>query len=294
MDINQIRYAIKIIELKNFTKAAEVLFITQPTLSQQINKLENTLNVKLFNRTTRSFSVTEAGEIFYKKAKIILNSIDDLETTMYKYQNVERKALRIGILPTLSKIGLTAKIAYFMQYNKGVEIEFVEDFSENLLSMIINKKIDVALINRIAFVNKLEEKMLDYFNLFEDRIAIIASINHRFNDKTSLNINMLGGEPIIKLPDKSSITKIMRAEFRKYGIEANIVYECINTSTLIDMVDEGMGISFLSSKVAEKYKTDRTKIIKLTPKITNKTAVVALKGLKDSPLLKRFYKELIK
>lgn len=294
MDINQLRYAVKIIELKSFTRAAEQLFITQPTLSQQINKLENDLGVKLFNRTTRSFSLTEAGKLFYDMAKNIIISVNNLESSMSKFQTIAKTKLKIGILPTLSKIGLTNKIAHFLQENKGLEIDFVEDFSENLLHMIINKKIDVALINRIAYANKKEEKLLNYLGLFEDRVVLIINKSHRLSNKTSVNIMAIKDEPLVMLTEKSSISKIMKAEFARHNIKSNTIYECASANTLIDLVDEGMGISFLSERIAKKFITDRTAIIKLTPKITNKTAIVTLKDFKDTPLLKKFYHELTK
>lgn len=293
MQISQIKYAIKIIEEKNFTKAAEQLYIAQSSLSQQIKELEKSLNVRLIKRTTRSFEVTQAGRSFYEKAKKIISMLDDLENSMKKFNTLNKKLLKIGILPTLSKMGFTAKIAQFMETNKDIDIEFIEDYSEHLLNHILNKKIDIALINRIAFINKAEVELLDYNNLLEDRVVVVAPKNKLVNIN-SINIKNTIKEPIIKLPEHSSITKLLKAEFIKLNLSPNYVYECMNISTLIDMVGEGLGITFLTSNVAKQYLTKKTHIVKLTPKIINKTALVTLKSVKDSPILNKFYFELIK
>lgn len=292
MNISQIKYALKVVETKNFSKAAEELFISQPSLSQQISKLEDTLNTKLFKRTTKNFEITEAGKAFYEKGKAVINAIENLEKEMMLFQKSDKKKLRIGILPTLSKMGFTKKIVQFSE-NKNVELEFIEDYSENLLLMILNKKIDVALVNRIVFYEKEEQKMLDYINLLVDEIVIIAPKKHRFEADSNVKIEDIINEPIIKLPENSSITKYMKNEFENYHINPRFVYECKNISTLIDLVDEGMGISFLSERVARKYISENTKIIKLRPRISSTMAIVALKDKKESPLLKKFYNELI-
>ena len=108
MELNQIRYTVNVAECKSFSKAAAKLSVSQPTLTQQIGKLEAELGVLLFNRTTRTISLTEAGMDFVTYATHVLEDYDVLKETMKKYADINDGRLNIGIMPDASIFGLTS------------------------------------------------------------------------------------------------------------------------------------------------------------------------------------------
>ena len=286
MDITQIKYVIKTMELKNFTKAADALFITQPTLSQQIIKLENELHLKLFDRTTRSFEITEAGQVFFNYGQSVIESFQTLTSKLDAMSQHKLEPLKIGILPTLSRIGASSKIAKYLKENKAMNIEFIESWSETLLEMIDNKKLDLALVNLAPHVIEKLTNEIHHENLFIDEIIVIASVNNTLARKKTVHISELAVTPLVNMDPRSSIYKIMQQEFLKRGIKPNYVFECSSTSTLVNMVSEDVGISFLTKRVASKINTDTVKLIKLTPSIMNYTSIVILKNSLHANIVK--------
>ena len=127
MDIRALYSFLKVIEKKNFSEASEELNMTQPTLSQQISKLEDELGVRLINRTTRSFAITGAGREFEKYARSITALFEEATDSLIQYRNVSTRQLRIGVVPTLGRIHLTKYVLSFGQKEMGLEIHVMHE-----------------------------------------------------------------------------------------------------------------------------------------------------------------------
>ena len=107
--------------------------------------------MRLINRTTRSFAITDAGREFEKYARSITALFEEATDSLIQYRNVSTRQLRIGVVPTLGRIHLTTYVLSFGQKEMGLEIELVEDFSENLYKALERNKVDVIIANRIPF-----------------------------------------------------------------------------------------------------------------------------------------------
>ena len=113
MDLQQMEYVLAVAKYRNFTLAAESCFISQSSLSLQISKLEKELGVRLFDRTTRSIRITQAGQAFVQQAAEILQGSDRLRQTMSDYSGLLRGTINIGAITALEKIGFSDLIADF-------------------------------------------------------------------------------------------------------------------------------------------------------------------------------------
>jgi len=284
MEINQIRYVIKVAQHQNFSRAAEELFITQPTLSQQISKLEKELDLILFERTTRSVKLTRVGEEFVEKAIKVISAWEDLELVMKKQKNLENGRIVVGILPTLSQLGLTHHIASFLEKYQDIKIDFVEAWSEALIPLLHSNKVDIAFFNPLFFKGKDKDPYIEHYPLLEDSVVLIVNKHHAFAKKPFVTLEQLNNIPVIMLTGNCSIRKTIDSVFTKHNINPLVVCECSSVETVMSLISEGMGISFLSSKVASNYKKYKNiKIIPIQPRIKTFTVMALSPSKKHSP-----------
>lgn len=283
MEINQLRYVLKVSKYRNFSRAADELYISQPALSQQISKLEQELGLVLFRRTTRTVSLTGAGEDFVAQAQKIVDSWEELHDVMQKHFALEKGRIVIGVLPTIGELNLTHYIAGFLQCYSNIKIELVEDWSDNLMAKLLNNEIDVAFLNivlpSLSVLNDIE-----YYPLIEDRVILITNQNSSIAHKSSATMEELAYMPVLMLKDHTSMTKIIQAELKRYNINPPVVCECSNVNTLVSMITEGMGVSFLTSKVAAQYTNARIKLIPIQPEIKTYTALALVSSKNHAPI----------
>lgn len=288
MNINQIRYVIKAAQCHNFSRAAEELFITQPTLSQQISQLEHELKLTLFERTTRSIKLTAAGIDFIKYAQKILDEWTDLEHTMTKHLNLKSEKIVLGILPTLSKVNLTTHIASFMDIYPEVTIELTEVWSEELISKLLSNEIDIAFLNPVFPVDNDFLSKTECYPIFEDYLMLVVNASHPLATSSHVTLDDLKQLKMIMLSGHSSVRKTITIVFEKNNINPFIVCECSGLDTMIGLVADGIGVSFLTSRVAEAYKNSNVKAIPILPSIECQTALVLAKCIQHNNITLAF------
>ena len=147
MEISQIRYVLYVAEYKSFSKAAQQLSVTQPTLTQQIGKLENELGVSLFRRTTRTVSLTEVGLDFVTYASRVMESLEDLYEVMRMHKSSMNGIIHIGIMPHASHFNLAKRISAFAYRNDLMTLDINQASSGELAAELLDRKTDVAFID---------------------------------------------------------------------------------------------------------------------------------------------------
>lgn len=146
MNIHQLEYLIALDKYKHFGKAAQACFITQPTLSAMIQKLEDELDVRVFDRTTHPIRTTDAGQQVIEQAKKIVDAVNHLRETAHYLNNVIGGKMTIGIIPTVSAYILPFQIFDFLRENAKVEITIKEMTTENVIKALKSGEIDAGII----------------------------------------------------------------------------------------------------------------------------------------------------
>ncbi|MCK9905991.1 LysR family transcriptional regulator, partial [Frankia sp. Cpl3] len=146
MEFRQIRYVLAVAEEHSFSRAAAHLHLAQPSLSQQIAKLERTLGVTLFHRLPQHVELTDAGVRFVQVAQNLVDQAEALEREMREYARGESGRLVVGSLPITGAYVLPLVIPSFTQRFPGVELQLVEETSSNLEQMLVRGKIDISLL----------------------------------------------------------------------------------------------------------------------------------------------------
>ena len=143
--IKQIKYFQAVVRCKSFTEAAEECFISQSAISQQIQALEQELGVKLLNRGNRKFSLTPAGEYFYRKSIVLIADFERMRNETVRIANKDRAVLRIGYLRCYSGQEFRMAVADYSQRYPDVSIQIINGNHEDLYTALRNDEVDLIL-----------------------------------------------------------------------------------------------------------------------------------------------------
>ncbi|MCH5353894.1 MAG: LysR family transcriptional regulator [Acutalibacter sp.] len=229
-------------ECRNFTRAAEILDITQPAVSHHIGQLEKELGARLFNRGKGSFDLTPEGEIALRYARRLkamqrkmMQDIADRGRHMTR--------IRVGITHTSESNTITEILAKYGSLNDNVSITIITDTIKNLYQMLENFEIDIAVVE-----SRHPGTGFNYLMLDTDTLVCVLDTEHRLAQRSMVSVEELKDEHMILRLPSSATRRLFEATLTSIGetIENfNITIEVDNISTIKDLIRKGMGISVL-------------------------------------------------
>jgi len=252
MELRQLNYAIHIAQEKNFSRAAEKLHIAQPSLSQQLSKLEQELNVMLFRRTTNSVELTEAGEVFVDKAQHILDAVEQLRQEMDDMAQMRKGKLVVGTLPITGAHILPLVLPRFGERYPQIEVVLVEDTTAKLEHLTASGGTDISLLTL-----PLIDANLNCEPYMEEEICLAVPRNHRLaGSSEAIDLMELKDEPFIALKRGQGFRKITVELCERAGFTPNIVFESTNIETVQALVAAKMGIAFVPNMLTHSSHSD--------------------------------------
>ncbi len=238
MEIHQLRYLCAIARHGTFTRAALAEGIAQPSLSQQIQKLESELGARLFDRLPKRAKLTSFGSAFLPKAKQILRELGEAKTEILEMTGRENGELTVGAIPTIAPYLLPRLLAGFSQQHGTITIKIVEDITRVLLSGLDEGTIDVAIVALPVAGEKFRS-----VELFRESMYIVLPANHLFAARKAIKLDELKDEPFLLLKEGHCFRDSVIAACRKSRLKPNVVFESGQFATILAMVSAGMGIS---------------------------------------------------
>lgn len=257
MELRQLQYAIQIAAERNFSRAAEKLHIAQPSLSQQLSKLEKELGVLLFHRNTNSVELTHAGAAFIAQAQKIIDATEQLKQEMADISNTRTGKVVVGSMPITGSHVLPHVLPAFQAQYPDIEIVLVEDTSADLEKLTANGQTDFSLLSL-----PLHEQSLAYETIIEENIVLAVPKNHILSALTSCNpaklirIEDLKHEPFIVLKKGQGFRQIAIELCQQAGFTPRIVFESSNMETIQSLVAAGMGIAFVPEFIARAKRSE--------------------------------------
>jgi DNA-binding transcriptional LysR family regulator len=237
MDLYQIRYFLAIAETGGFTKAAERLFVSQPSLSAGIKKLEQELGVTLFERGGRRAVLTAAGKFFLGKATTILNEYQATLRELKGFQN--QPTLRLGTLRTIRIASLAGLIGAFQAQHAHVLIELLDGSLTELHDWLEQGEIDLAMT-----VLDRGEDVKSSLSLFQQRHALAVSVNHPFAQRGTVRLAELHEQPYIDRMH-CELWGETRQLFEQKTLQPRIVYRANHEEWVIALIAAGLGIAIM-------------------------------------------------
>lgn len=260
MDFNQLEYVMAIIEEKSISKAAKKLYISQPSLSQYIIRLEERLGVKLFDRTGKLLSLTFAGEKYVETAKIMLDLNKKLQRELSDIADSKKGRIIIGIPNQTSRYILPLILPEFHKQFPEIELVIEEEVTMQLEEMLIEGKIDIAILNL-----PIKHDKILYEPISVERIFLVSPENYDFRSKRKLDngqklyFSYLRDEEFILLKQGQNMRITADKIFQQAQMEPHIILEVTNLDTAKRIAASGMGFTFVPENVVwlsnvEKYK----------------------------------------
>ena len=242
MTITQLQYVLAVAENKNFTLAAEKCFVTQPTLSMQIQKIEEELNVLIFDRTKKPIQLTEIGQKIVNQAKNIVNEADRIKDIVEQQKGFIGGEFRLGIIPTIMPTLLPMFLNNFIKKYPKVKLIIEELNTDEIIVKLKNGHLDAA----IASTPLQEEKLKEIVLYFEPFVAYIPT-NHSISNKDEIEISDLNIDEILLLQDGHCFRDGILNLCKMGGIANNNHFQLESGSfeTLIKLADEGLGMTLL-------------------------------------------------
>ena len=242
MTITQLYYVLAVAENKNFTLAAEKCFVTQPTLSMQIQKLEDELGIQIFDRTKKPIGLTEVGSKIVTQAKNIVNEANRIKDIVDQQKGFIGGDFRIGMIPTVMPTLLPMFLNTFIKKYPKVNLIVEELNTSDLITKLKNGHLDCA----IAATPLEEENIKEIVLYFEPFVAYMPE-NHESFTKKEITIDDLDLDTILLLQDghcfRNGILNLCKNN--KYIADSNFQLESGSFETLIKLADEGLGTTLL-------------------------------------------------
>jgi LysR family transcriptional regulator, hydrogen peroxide-inducible genes activator len=251
MEMHQLLYFVAVARTGNFSRAAEQCHVSQPSLSQQIQKLEDELGERLFDRMKRGAKLTSHGEAFLPRAVHILEEVDAAKREAVDAKHLLRGAITVGVLPTIAPYVLPGEMARFIQKYPGVEIIVQEDTTAQLVKQTLTYEIDFALASHPIRNERLEIK-----ELVVEELLVALPPGHPLTRKRILNPADLERERLIVMKEGHCLgDQILRFCDRR-NLQPKISFRSAQLETIQALVRAGVGISLIPAMAVQDSRSD--------------------------------------
>lgn len=296
--LQQLRILKAVASEKSFTRAAEILYVSQPSLSKQIKILENRLGIVLLNRENSTISLTEAGRVFLQYSERILALCEESCRALNDVKNGDRGNLTVGASQTIGTYLMPRVLALFAQNYPQISIKVQVDSTRVIAKNVVNREIDIAVVG--GDVPEELKKNLEIENFVEDELILIVPKSHPFALKKQKKINKddLYHLNFITLNSTSTIRKFIDNILIQNNIETkqfNIIMQLNSIEGIKTAVSLGLGAAFVSSSAIEKeIKLKTVEIITIDNiRITRKLSIITNRQCYRSKALEFFQNELL-
>jgi LysR family hydrogen peroxide-inducible transcriptional activator len=240
MEMHQLRYTVAVARAGNFSRAAEQCRVAQPSLSQQIQKLEDELGERLFDRLKTGVKLTPAGELFLQRAVRILEEAETARREMRDAHSLARGTLNIGVLPTIAPYFLPAIIARFSTEFPGIEVVVHEDTTARLLKLATGCEIDLAVLSL-----PIADAAFETQTLFTEDLLVALPPGHPFATKRTLRAVDLESERFILMKEGHCLGEQVLSFCSRREINPRVSCRSAQIETVQALVEAGLGISLI-------------------------------------------------
>ena len=259
--------------LLSFTKAAEVLHMTQPAVTFQIRQLEEQFDTRLFDRAHNRVSLTEAGHVAFEFAETIFEKYSEMENAIHDITGSISGSLTLGASTTISEYMLPALLGDFNAKNPEVLLRLRVSNTDGVVSMIENNVIDLGVVEGpVTNKNLLVEKCR------KDDLVVVVQPDHEFANKKSVTIKEVLDCPFICREEGSGTREVVSEHIKEQGLGKHALKACLELGSpeaIKGAIEAGMGVSILSSvSIAKELKLGTLKFVPLDPPLSREFSFV--------------------
>lgn len=250
MEFDQLRYFLKVAQWGNFTRAAEDLALSQPALSRAIQKLEIELGQPVFERKSRSVSLTEAGTLLQARAQQVLAIIDDAKAEIT--DDGQSGRIRVGAIPTIAPFYLPDILREFSAEFPKANVIVQEDTTDNLLKSCTQGEIDLAVI-----ALPIPVKYLEVEELFDEELFLVLPPEHPLANKKTIQLQDVEPFPFVLLAEAHCLSDNIIAFCRQRSFQPVSVEKTSQLAMVQELVSLSHGVSMVPAMAKRVDQSDR-------------------------------------
>lgn len=282
MTLNQIYYFQIVAKYENYRRAAEELYLSQPSLSRSIAALEEEFGILLFEKTGRGVHLTKAGKLFLEYAERIVRECEIAKTKMQELASDGGK-IDIGYVFPLAGRYIPHHVRNFLnkEENRSVTFNFYQNYTREITQKVLSGELDVG------FGGYTENEELEFFQIMEEEMILITPKGHELEGQQTVSIQELSKYPVIGYDRESYLGNFTKKLYKRLSMRPNIVVECPDEHSIAALVSEDFGIAM----VPRIFEMDeqRINIHKFHDiAMVNRTYMFWVKERYQMPVLERF------
>lgn len=252
MELAQLEAFLQVAHHRSFSRAAEALFLTQPSVTARIQSLEREIGERLFERTGRSVTLTDAGIAFLPHAQRALTAVQEGQDAINAVRHGDVGSVRLGASTSIATYVLPGILKKFHQERPRVHVHLSSGNSEEMIAALIAGEIHVAIC-RLT-----QHPEVESLHLFNDDLALVVGVNHPFASKGRVSVQEAGREPFLFFERSSSYHSLIYSMFLRAGVVPESIMELDSMETTKHLVEAGLGISILPVISVEREVADGT------------------------------------
>ena len=250
MEIHQLVYFVAVAETGGFSRAAERCNVAQPSLSQQIMKLEQELGHALFDRLGRRVTLTDAGALLLPRARQVLSDLQSLKSEMLQDLDMGHGALSVGFIPTIAPFVLPRVIQRFSERFPHARLSVHEDLTQMLVRALIEGRLDLAVMSL-----PIQNRLVETHELLAEPFVVAFSRHYHGVDRIEIRVKELERFPFIALSEMHCLGEQVQSFCHQQNLALNVVCHTAQLTTVQSCIALGIGVSLVPQALAS---TDRS------------------------------------
>jgi DNA-binding transcriptional LysR family regulator len=247
MDIRTLRYFVEVVRQQSFTRAAEKLFVTQPTISKMLKNLEDELNCTLLIRDGRKLLMTDTGQVVFERGLAILDEFRQLEAELSDINHLNKGVLRLGIPPMVGML-MAGPISLFRQRYPGVELKISEFGGLTVQQAVMNGELDLAM----TALPVEDEEALTTRLLFSHPLCVLVPRSGEWLEQTSVSPEQLAAHPLLIYNEDFALSRQLMQLFAHHDVKPRIAVRSGQWDFLAAMVQAGVGVAILPEPICRR------------------------------------------
>ena len=247
MDVRALRYFTEVVRQQSFTRAAEKLFVTQPTISKMLRQLEEELGCTLLLREGRKLHLTDSGQAVYQRGLAILQEFHQLEAQIGDINELKTGELRLGIPPMVG-MQIAGSISAFRRRYPGVQLKIVESGGLTVQQAVLNGGLDIALTALPVDA----ELPLNTLELMRHPLCVLLPRQAQWLSRSGLGLAELANHPLLILNEEFSLNRQLMKAFQRQRLTPDIAIRSAQWDLLAEMVQAGMGLAILPEPICQR------------------------------------------
>lgn len=272
MELRDLKSFIAVAQHGSFTKASQQLFVSQPSLSKNIKRLEELLQVELLDRSTRYVRLTDAGRIVYDQSKKAMLALDEIPLLLNDLKQIYSGSIKIGIPPLIGTLFFPELARKFHEKYPNVQLELTELGAKRIWELVDNGHVNLGFV-----VLPANESLFQMKPFIEDEFVLFIHENHPLANENEISISQLKDEKFILFSEEFTLHDLVIQACRDMGFIPNVVYKSSQWDLIIELVSSQLGITLLPKSIYKKQVNKHVRIISLKEKLRWNLGIITKK-----------------